>query len=88
MLVWRRPFGDLPDIKRLRACANKRPRTTTELFSCQGLQSMSAVGPTRKSGDAITISALPPTADIPGVPAVTSEKCEERKSSSNILDGE
>ena len=27
-------------------------------------------------------------ADIPGVPAVTSEKCEERKSSSNILDGE
>ena len=44
MLVWRRPFGDLPDIKRLRACANKRPRTTTELFSCQGLQSMSAVG--------------------------------------------
>jgi hypothetical protein len=36
MLVWRRPFGDLPDIKRLRACANKRPRTTTELFSCQG----------------------------------------------------
>ncbi len=47
MSVWRRPFGDLPDIKRLRACANKRPRTTTELFSCQGLQSMSAVGQSR-----------------------------------------
>ena len=55
MLVWRRPFGDLPDIKRLRACANKRPRTTTELFSGQGLQSMSAVG----HSEELSSSSLP-----------------------------
>ena len=40
---------------------------------------MSRMGQTRKSGDAITTSALPPTADIPG-PAVASEKCQQATS--------
>ena len=38
---------------------------TPGFLTCAGEQPRSALGPTRKSGDAIMTSALPPTADIP-----------------------
>ena len=45
----------------------------------QGNPNKSALGQTRKSGDAITTSALPPTADIP------ESGCEVRKVPTTVM---